>query len=55
MLPASVVETLQSGQEVPVQSFDSATISYIDIVGFVALISQCSPIQVVDLLNNLYG
>ena len=55
MLPRSVAEDLKAGKEVKAEYFDNVSICYLDIVGFVALISKCTPLQVVQLLNSLYG
>ena len=55
MLPRSIAEDLKMGKEVKAEYFDNVSICYLDIVGFVALISKCTPLQVVQLLNSLYG
>ncbi len=55
MLPRSVADDLKTGREVRTETFDNVSIVYLDIVGFVAMISKLTPIQVVELLNALYG
>ncbi|CAJ0589458.1 unnamed protein product [Cylicocyclus nassatus] len=54
MLPVQVVEKLRLGQQIVPESFDSVSIFFSDIVSFTELSSKCSPMQVVDFLNEFY-
>ncbi|OWF42954.1 uncharacterized protein LOC110460400 [Mizuhopecten yessoensis] len=54
MLPRSVAERLKRNEEVGAENYPDATVLFSDIVGFTQIASQCSPMQVVDMLNSLY-
>ncbi|KAL5034531.1 hypothetical protein RTP6_002369 [Batrachochytrium dendrobatidis] len=54
MLPPSVSSQLMEGKTVQPQSFESATVFFLDVVGFTTLCSGVSPIATVSLLNAIY-
>ncbi|XP_062072419.1 retinal guanylyl cyclase 1 [Lepus europaeus] len=54
MLPPSVAEALKMGTPVEPEYFETVTLYFSDIVGFTTISAMSEPIEVVDLLNDLY-
>ncbi|XP_078137945.1 retinal guanylyl cyclase 2, partial [Centroberyx gerrardi] len=54
MLPPSVAEALKVGGMVEPEHFDCVSLYFSDIVGFTTISANSEPIEVVDLLNDLY-
>uniref|UniRef100_A0A3Q3JWN1 Guanylate cyclase n=1 Tax=Monopterus albus TaxID=43700 RepID=A0A3Q3JWN1_MONAL len=54
MLPPSVAEALKVGGMVKPEYFDNVSLYFSDIVGFTTISANSEPIEVVDLLNDLY-
>lgn len=50
-----MAEALKTGGTVEPEYFDQVTIYFNDIVGFTSISALSEPIEVVDLLNDLYS
>jgi adenylate cyclase len=55
ILPATIAQRLQGGEEVIAEVFPEVTVFFSDIVGFTELAAQLSPHETVELLNTLFG
>ncbi|XP_034539855.1 retinal guanylyl cyclase 1 [Notolabrus celidotus] len=54
MLPKTVAQALKTGKPVKPEHFSEVTLYFSDIVGFTTISALSDPIEVVDLLNDLY-
>ncbi|TRY89543.1 hypothetical protein DNTS_014677, partial [Danionella cerebrum] len=54
IFPGNVAQRLWQGLPVQAKKFDDVTVLFSDIVGFTAICSRCSPMQVVTMLSQLY-
>lgn len=51
----SVAETLIHNETVVAEFYDSVTIMFTDLVDFTEICSSSSPLEVVEMLNDLYS
>ncbi|KAM8976503.1 guanylate cyclase soluble subunit alpha-2 [Pelodytes ibericus] len=54
IFPGDVAQQLWEGKSVQAKKFDDVTMLFSDIVGFTAVCAQCTPMQVISMLNELY-
>uniref|UniRef100_A0A4W3JDA1 guanylate cyclase n=1 Tax=Callorhinchus milii TaxID=7868 RepID=A0A4W3JDA1_CALMI len=54
IFPGNVAQELWQGEPVQAKKFDDVTMLFSDIVGFTAICAQCTPMQVISMLNELY-
>ncbi|XP_065577651.1 head-specific guanylate cyclase-like isoform X3 [Artemia franciscana] len=54
IFPPDIARTLWQGQAVEAQTHSEVTLLFSDIVGFTAICSEATPMQVVEMLQSLY-
>ncbi|XP_078800978.1 guanylate cyclase soluble subunit alpha-1-like [Oryzias latipes] len=54
IFPGTVAQQLWQGETVQAKKFNQVTMLFSDIVGFTAVCSLCTPMQVITMLNELY-
>lgn len=55
ILPAPIIKILKSGEGSAAEKFDSATVLFADIVDFTSLAARISPLELVNLLNQIFS
>ena len=53
-MPATIANALKAGTVIHPELYESASICFVDIVGFTNFCSQSSPMQIVKTLNELF-
>ncbi|XP_078258621.1 guanylate cyclase soluble subunit alpha-2 isoform X2 [Rhinoraja longicauda] len=54
IFPGDIAQQLWQAKSVQARKFDDVTMLFSDIVGFTAICEQCTPMQVISMLNELY-
>ncbi|XP_015250445.1 PREDICTED: guanylate cyclase soluble subunit alpha-3 [Cyprinodon variegatus] len=54
IFPGKVAQQLWQGETVQAKKFEQVTMLFSDIVGFTAICSVCTPMQVITMLSELY-
>ncbi|ESP02183.1 hypothetical protein LOTGIDRAFT_111288 [Lottia gigantea] len=54
IFPSDIAQRLWRDETVEPRKIDDVTVLFSDIVGFTAICSSCTPMQVVNMLNSLY-
>ncbi len=54
LLPNSVIEQLRVRDKVQPEIFEDSTLFFSDLVGFTQISAQSSPLEIVEMLNNMY-
>ncbi len=55
VLPGPIADRLKTGENLIVDRFESVSVLFADIVGFTALSSRTSPVELVTMLNELFS
>lgn len=55
VLPRSIAERLKQGETMIADHFDCATVLFADLVGFTPLSRRTPPLELVDLLNEIFS
>ncbi len=55
VLPGAIADRLKGGESLIVDRFDAVSVLFADIVGFTALSSRTSPVELVTMLNELFS
>ncbi|XP_033742672.1 guanylate cyclase soluble subunit alpha-2-like [Pecten maximus] len=54
IFPSNIAERLWRGETIDPMKIDDVTMLFSDIVGFTAICSSCTPLEVINMLNSLY-